>query len=150
MVLYFWRSLNSTSKHQKHLICVKTSEKLFEDTIEKCLILSSKLHDIINLINQCFGFQIMLMTATCLAHGIVEYFTLFESLFEFHSIIKNQEKMLKIVLITFYFSVYYNYNVIMVCIMSSFITKEVISRDQLISIRVTKIYFYYRLKRLHN
>ena len=102
------------------------SDKLYEETIEKCLILSSKLHDIINLINQCCGFQNMLMTATCLTHGIVECFSLFELLFGFHKIYKNEEQMWMIMLISLFFAVYYNYNVIMVCIMSSLITKEVI------------------------
>lgn len=99
---------------------------MYEETIEKCLILSSKLYDILNLINQCFGFQNMLMTATCLTHGIVEFFSLFEVFFELHLVFKDEEQMLKIVLISLFFLVYYNYNVIMVCIMSSFITKEVI------------------------
>lgn len=124
--MYFSRSLNPTSKHQNHLICVRTSEKLVEETIEKCLILSSKLHDIIKLINQCFGFQMMLMMATCFAHGIIEGFTMFEMFFGIHPIYKSEQQLLKISLISVYFSTYYNYNVFMICIMSSFVTKEVI------------------------
>lgn len=117
--------MNPTSKDGEHLICVKTSDKIFNETIEKCLVLSSKLHDIISLINQCFGFQNVLMTATCLVHGTVEFFALFEIIFGIHSFTKNESEMLKITLISIFFAVYYNYNVIMVCILSGFITKQV-------------------------
>ena len=68
----------------------------------------------------------MLMIATCFAHGIVEHFTIIEIFFGIHPIYNNGEEMLKMTLITLFFSIYYNYNVIMVFIMSSFITKEVI------------------------
>lgn len=90
-----------------------------KNVIKNVSILYDKLFDIMDLINYTFGIQSMIITVMTLGYGILSIFTSFLVMFDVQPELKMHVSYLM------FFSLYYHFYMLSICVIDNLISNEV-------------------------